>query len=183
MSKLPAHPGLQARHALLALACAALLAGCAHGPAPSAYLRGSRFLAALNLPAVGAVPYAPAQLRGRVTLVNFFATWCFPCLGELPLLDRLQHRFAERGFTVVAVGMDQEGFKVLEPFAQTFRYAFPMVVADAPLREGATAYGRIAALPTSFLLGRDGEVVAAYQGLATSSDLESYIERALAQGP
>ncbi len=99
------------------------------------------------------------------------------------MLDALQRRYGDRGFTVVAVGMDLEGARVVEPFARTFQYAFPVVLADESLRGGQTAFGRIAALPTSFLLGREGEVLTAYQGLAKPAELESYIEDALRSGP
>ncbi|MGQ0507009.1 MAG: TlpA family protein disulfide reductase [Myxococcaceae bacterium] len=151
------------------------LTACAHAPD----LREPKFLPFLKLTAVGPVRYTPSALRGRVVLVNFFTTWCFPCLGELPVLHKFQQEYGARGLSVVVVGLDVEEAKVLEPFAWHFKYAFPVTVASTEIKNAQTPFGRIAALPTSFLLGRDGKVVVAYQGLANSKDLKVYIEKSL----
>jgi thiol-disulfide isomerase/thioredoxin len=94
-----------------------------------------------RLPAAG--EFAPAELEGRVILVQFFATWCFPCLAAFPELKRVEERYAQRGLTVVAVGMDLEGTKVLTPFALHERPPFPILVADDEVRSGKSAFGKI----------------------------------------
>lgn len=123
--------------------------------------------------------FRPDELRGRTVLVNFFATWCFPCLGALPTLVELQRRYGDEGLTVVAVGMDLEGELVLEPFAREYELPFPLLVADERIRTGQTPFGRISVLPTTFLLGRDGRVIAAFEGLATSRSLDAAVAGAL----
>ena len=155
---------------VLAIGAALACAGCPRAARPDDRQLPAA-LAALNLPAVGPTPFQPGSLRGKVVLVSFFATWCFPCLADLPVLEKLQKDNAARGFTVVAVGLDLEGAKVLEPWAAQYALPFPVLVGGDELRGGETAFGRIAALPTTFLFGRDGTVLYAYQGVAAPERL------------
>ncbi len=112
-----------------------------------------------------------------MVLVKFLATWCMPCLAELASVQELQRAHGGRDFTVVAVGMDLEGALVLEPFAQQYQLTFPLLVADDRIRAGQSPFGRIAALPTTFLLNRQGQVVLAYQGPVAPDGLDALIER------
>jgi thiol-disulfide isomerase/thioredoxin len=157
----------------------ALAAGCAHGPRPVAPPEGVDLRASLWLPSVGAVPYAPQELAGKVVLVNFFATWCFPCLQEVPALRSLQERYAARGFTVVAVGMDLDGARVLAPYAEAYAPPYPVLVASQELIEGRSPFGRILELPTSVLLDGQGRVLGAWTGLAPPERVAALIEAAL----
>jgi len=162
-----------------ALASLVLLMGCAttpsvHWPHFRSSLAG---LEALS-PGEGGVMDARA-LEGRVVLVTFMATWCAPCLMELPYLIRLQEQHAAEGFVVVAVGMDLDGDLVLGPFAREYQLPFPLVVADERLRKGDSPFGTINVLPTTFLLGRDGAVLAAFQGMATQPALSKAVAKAV----
>lgn len=162
----------------LTLLLLVLLGGCRSTPEPIGPKRLTPFKGSLtHLQLVGPTPM-PA-LRERVVLVNFLATWCFPCLVELPALEGLQKKYAERGFTVVAVGMDLEGAKVLRPFADHYRLPFPVLVATEEMTRGESPYGVIPALPTSFLLDRDGEVKIAWAGVAKPEEIADQIEKAL----
>lgn len=138
-----------------------------------------QFIPSLALPSVGPVPTGVDALHGRVVLVNFMATWCLPCLQELPDLVALQQRFGARGFTVVMVGMDLEGEVVLAPFAEHYALPFPLLVADGTLRSGQSAFGQISILPTSYLIGKDGGLRAQFVGIAEVEALEGLIASAL----
>ncbi|WP_224363034.1 TlpA family protein disulfide reductase [Hyalangium versicolor] len=161
-------------------ACAALvgLAGCKSGP-EAVEAPGNGFLGALALPAVGPQRQAATDLSGRVVLVNFLATWCFPCVAELPTLEALQRDFGPQGFQVVGVGMDLEGAQVLAPFAEHYELRFPVLVADERIRSGQSPFGTIGALPTSFILDRQGRVVGAWQGVAGHEAMSQAIEKTL----
>jgi thiol-disulfide isomerase/thioredoxin len=124
-------------------------------------------------------PWNPEGLVGRVTLVNFFATWCFPCLGQLVLLGDFQEELGPRGLQVVAIGMDLEGERVLGPFARSEARPFPVLIADEAIRKGETPFGRIPVVPATFLLGRDGRVLRAWPGLPEAEALRAAIEREL----
>lgn len=159
------------------VAALVLAAACAATPASRA--GRTDFLPALRLESVGPVRASIDQLQGRVVLVNFMATWCFPCLQELPEMIAVQRRFEAQGFSVVLVGMDLEGATVLEPFAEHYALPFPLLLADAELRKGETAFGLIRQLPTTVLLGRDGAALAAYAGVSDPATLEAAIASAL----
>ncbi|MFL5343321.1 MAG: TlpA family protein disulfide reductase [Hyalangium sp.] len=140
---------------------------------------GEGFLGALALPAVGPQRQAAEELSGRVVLVNFLATWCFPCMAELPTLEALQRDYGPQGFQVVGVGMDLEGEQVLVPFAEHYALRFPVLVADQRIHLGQSPFGVIDALPTSFILDRQGRVVAAWQGVAPHEEMAKAIEKVL----
>lgn len=116
-----------------------------------------------------------SSLRGRPVLVVFLATWCMPCLAMLPALAGL--RQGEGELAIVAVGMDLEGRAVLEPFQEHYRLPFPVLPADAAVREGRTDFGPIKELPALALLDAEGRVAAAWTGPVTAGE----IDRALAE--
>jgi thiol-disulfide isomerase/thioredoxin len=162
---------------LRALAAGALLTAtaCAHGPT----LAPQELRRALDLQAVGPVAFDPRSLNGKVVLVDFFATWCFPCLADMPHLEDMQKRFGEHGLAVVAVGMDLEGPLVLQPFAEHYAYSFPVLVANGAVRDGRSAFGAIRILPSTVVLGRDGSILASYAGVADEDQLASLLARAV----
>lgn len=167
------------RRAALALGCALVLAvaGCRRVPeepaGPSPYLRS------LLLPSVGPTPYDWRRLPGRVVMVSFFATWCFPCVAELPTLEALQKEYGPQGFQVVLVGMDLDGARVLQPFADYYALNFPVLVSDEGMQQGQSAFGLIPALPATFLLDKEGRVAGAWQGMAGHEDVSKAVEKLL----
>lgn len=177
MPKLPeGHRRGRCVHAVVAALLLAL-PGCFREAQPQSW---AHFLSALSLPEVGQPQrFSPDRLRGRVVLVNFLATWCFPCLTDLPNLVELHRRHADQGFTVVAIGMDLEGERVLAPFASLYKLPFPLLLANERLRAGHTPFGQISVLPTTYLLAKDGRVLAAFQGVGDLHALDAAIEAAL----
>jgi thiol-disulfide isomerase/thioredoxin len=161
-----------------ALVCALGLAACRSTP-EALEAPDDGFLKALALPEVGARQAGPVELSGQVVLVNFFATWCFPCMAEVPTLEALQKTYGPQGFRVVAVGMDLEGEKVLVPFADYHALNYTVLVADETIRSGQSVFGPIIALPTSFLLDRQGRAVGGWQGVASHEVMAKAIEKTL----
>jgi thiol-disulfide isomerase/thioredoxin len=163
----------------LAISCvlAALLAGCRHVPEGGSD-GASRLRGALSLPAARG-EFDPRTLQDRVVFVSFLATWCFPCLGQLPLLKKAQTDYGPKGLQVIAVGLDQEGERVLAPFADYYELNFPLLVASEELLEGKSAFGPVRAVPSNVLFARDGSTVAAFTGLVEATDFRHLIESAL----
>jgi cytochrome c biogenesis protein CcmG/thiol:disulfide interchange protein DsbE len=100
------------------------------------------------------------SLRGRVVVVDFWASWCGPCHESFPWLAGLQKRYRDRGLTVVAINLDKERDKAEEFLA---RFQVPFTVAFDPAGKTAEAYG-VSAMPFSFVIDRSGDIVFAHAG-------------------
>jgi cytochrome c-type biogenesis protein len=126
-----------------------------------------------------------ADFKGKVVFLNFWATWCDPCRVEIPWLIDMQGKYASRGFTVIGVAMDDEGRTAVIPFIDKER--FDVNGQQLPMRypillgtdEAADKFGGILGYPTSFLISREGKIVAKFQGLKSSDELRQAIEAQL----
>ena len=126
------------------------------------------------------VQHGLKHTRQRSLIIDtFFATWCFPCLGQLALLQSMQKKYADRGLEVVAIGMDLEGWTVLEPFQREYQLSFPILLPSQAVREGKSAFGQISTLPASFVFGRDGQLLSVFGGLPTAEELDRLIANAV----
>ena len=123
-----------------------------------------------------------AQYKGKVVLVNFWATWCEPCLGEIPSLIEIQQKYAARGFTILGIAMDDDGASVVTPWVQKERFDvngqkeamnYPIVFANDAI---AGKFGGIMGLPTSMLFTRDGKKIRTIVGLVNHDDISKVIE-------
>ncbi len=123
-----------------------------------------------------------AQYRGKVVLVNFWATWCEPCRIEIPWLIEFQQKYGPRGFTVLGVAMDDEGKKVVEPFVKTQRFDvsgqqaamnYPILIGNDAIGE---KFGGLIGFPTSMLYSRDGKRVKTIFGLVNHDEIVKAIE-------
>jgi peroxiredoxin len=97
-----------------------------------------------------------ASLRGRVVLLNFWASWCRDCRSEMPMFEQLRRDFAAQGLTILGVNV-REGTRTIRRYAEELDLTFPLVLD--PKGKITASYGVIG-LPTTFLIGRDGRPVA-----------------------
>ena len=118
-----------------------------------------------------------ADWRGRVVLVNFWASWCAPCLIEMPQFSDWQQRHAGRGFQVVGISMDDSAAPVRRLLAQR-PVTYPVVMGDTAL---AKLYGGIYGLPSTFLIDRKGIIRARFRGEVDLKELEAQIQTLLAE--
>jgi peroxiredoxin len=123
-----------------------------------------------------------AGYRGRVVLLNFWATWCVPCREEMPAMERLYQRFKDRGLVVLAVSVDAPGSSAVVPFAKELGLTYP--IGLDPKMALARQYG-VRGLPASFLLDRTGAVVGRALGSREwdSPAAHGVVEWLLARGP
>jgi thiol-disulfide isomerase/thioredoxin len=125
------------------------------------------------------------QYKGKVVLVNFWATWCEPCKTEIPWLIEFNHKYGPKGLVILGVAMDDDGKKVVEPWVKAQRFDVkgqhdPM---DYPILLGndkiADKFGGILGLPTSMLYSRDGRKIKTIVGLINYDDLSKTLDREL----
>lgn len=109
-----------------------------------------------------------SSYRGKVVLLDFWATWCEPCLEELPDLARLHDSHKDQGFTLIGVAMDAEGVAVVGPFVRQNRIPYPILVSGGDLPSGYPIPG----FPTAFLIDREGKIVRRYVGPKSYEELE-----------
>ncbi len=120
-------------------------------------------------------PVDLAALRGRVVLLNFWATWCAPCLVEMPRFIGWQSKYAAGGLQIIGVSMDDDS----DPVASLVRERgvnYPVVMGD---QEIGLLYGGVLGLPVTYLIDRQGIVRARYKGEADLGAMESAIQRLL----
>lgn len=99
--------------------------------------------------------------QGQYVLLNFWATWCPPCLEEMPSMETVYQRYQDKGFTVVAISSDEGGKADISPFIEKLGVTFPILIdADKTVSK---VYGAVN-LPLSFLLNREGHVIAGSEG-------------------
>ncbi len=119
-----------------------------------------------------------SDFKDRVVLLDFWATWCAPCRMEIPEFVQLQKQYADKGFTLLGVALDDEGAAVVKPVAQNLGINYPVVIGNTQV---AAAYSGIQALPTTFLIGHDGKILKTYVGARDKSEFEHDIQSALAK--
>jgi peroxiredoxin len=119
-----------------------------------------------------------SDYRGQVVVLNFWATWCPPCLIEIPWFIEFQRVYHDQGFTVIGVSLD-EGWDVVRPFMEKQRVNYPVALGG---EEIANAYGGLSSLPTTLILDRQGRVASTHVGLVSRAVYEREIRSALGEG-
>ena len=156
---------------------AAAPAASTAAPAPAAAA------AAMALPKLGPAPkwtlkdlngavVSSEQFKGKVVVVDFWATWCPPCREEIPGYIELADKYSKDGLVIVGVSLDQAGVDVVKAFAARSKITYPLVMGDDA---AVTAFGGVEALPTTFLIDRDGQVRDRKVGMVEKEDYEKRI--------
>ena len=117
-----------------------------------------------------------SQYRGKVVLLDFWATWCDPCRLEIPWFIDLQRKNKDRGFEVLGVSMDDEGWEVVKPFMKSVGMNYRVVIGND---ETTQMYGGVDSLPSTFLIDRQGKIAAIHIGLASRKVFEDGVEELL----
>jgi cytochrome c biogenesis protein CcmG/thiol:disulfide interchange protein DsbE len=113
-----------------------------------------------------------SQYKGKVVLLNFWATWCDPCRREIPRFVDLQKKYGNQGFQIVGVSLDDDA-KAVPPFYQQYKMNYPVAVGNEKVAE---SFGNILGLPVNLLIDRDGRIAARHLGEADISQLENEIK-------
>jgi peroxiredoxin len=117
-----------------------------------------------------------ADYKGKVVLLNFWATWCAPCKIEIPWFADFEQRFKDRGFAVVGVSLDEDGWEQVKPYIQANKINYRILMGTDVT---AQLYGGVDSLPTTFLLDGDGKIAFTHVGLVSKGDYENEIVQLL----
>lgn len=121
-----------------------------------------------------------SDYKGKVVVLDFFATWCGPCKIEIPWFMEMERKNKDKGFAVLGVSMDDEGWEVVKPFLADLGVNYRVVIGND---QTAGMYGGVDALPTTFLIDKEGRIAAVHVGLASKKDFEDGIEQLLQDAP
>jgi len=188
---------------LVVLVPALLLIGCSRAPAPAAAgsdtpggtPSASPSAPAANTPGAASAspsdiaplwtlkdldgkPVSLADFRGKVVVLDIWATWCPPCRAEIPHFIEIQNEYKDKGVTVVGMSVDSTGPADVAKFVKDNGMNYPIVMADEAT---ATAYGADQGIPFTLVIDKHGNVVARHLGLTDKDVFEDDIKKALAE--
>lgn len=115
--------------------------------------------------------------RGKIVVLDFWATWCHGCKEEIPWFAEFQRKYGTRGVSVVGVSLDDEGWKVVKPFMQSAAISYTIILGN---QATAKEY-EIVNMPDTFLIDRNGRIAAKYAGLVSRDDVEANLRKMLAE--
>ncbi|MBL0168172.1 MAG: TlpA family protein disulfide reductase [Propionivibrio sp.] len=129
-------------------------------------------LFSLTLPDLAGRPQPIAQWRGKVLVVNYWASWCAPCVREMPFFSRLQEHYAGWGVQFIGIGLDD--VEKMQAFAKTTPVAYPLLVSDFT---NQSLFLEIKGLPLTLVIARDGHVEITHLGPLDETLLGPVLER------
>jgi cytochrome c biogenesis protein CcmG/thiol:disulfide interchange protein DsbE len=119
-----------------------------------------------------------SDYKGRVVLLNFWATWCHGCKTEIPWYVEFQEKYKSRGFIALGASMDDGGWKVVKPFVKVKKLNYPVVIAN----DGLAKQYELRGMPLSVLIDRKGRIAESHSGVVDRSSWEMEIQRLLDEG-
>jgi cytochrome c biogenesis protein CcmG/thiol:disulfide interchange protein DsbE len=117
------------------------------------------------------------KYRGKIVLLDFWATWCHGCKEEIPWFAEFESKYREQGLRVIGVSLDDDGWKTVKPFIETSKVPYRIVLG----KETTSKAYSIEQMPDTFLIDRDGRIAAKYVGLVDKDNVETNIRAVLAE--
>ncbi len=117
-----------------------------------------------------------SNLRGRVVLLNFWATWCHGCKTEIPWFVEFQQAYRNRGFVVLGVSRDDDGWQSVRPYISQKKINYRMAIGTGAI---AAMYGADQSLPITLIIDKAGRIAATHAGVVRKSDCQAEIEALL----
>ena len=158
---------LWCRGLLSAAVICVFLAGCSRSPttaraAGSTESKDRKQAPDFALKDVNGATVRLSDYKGKVILLDFWATWCGPCKIEIPWFMEFEQQLKNRGFAVLGVSMDEGGWDDVKPYIEQLKINYRILMGDDKVEQ---AYGGIDSLPTTFLIDRSGKIAAVHVGI------------------
>jgi cytochrome c biogenesis protein CcmG/thiol:disulfide interchange protein DsbE len=120
-------------------------------------------------------PLKLSSYKGKVVLLDFWATWCGGCKLEIPWYIEFDEKYRDKGLAVIGVSMDEEGMKAVKPFLAEKKIDYAVVIGNEEL---ASRYG-LTQMPMTLLIDRDGKIAVSHTGVVNKESFESNIQALL----
>ena len=121
-------------------------------------------------------PIKLSDFRGRVVVLNFWATWCVPCRVEVPLLNGFQQTYGNRNVAVLGISLDEDGWTSVKPYMEEKSMSYRVMIGT---NDVALAYGGLQTVPTTLVIDRFGRIAATHLGLCRKDEYEADIQAVL----
>lgn len=108
-----------------------------------------------------------ADYKGKVVLLDFWATWCGPCKIEIPWFIEFEQQFKDRGFAVLGVSMDEDGWEAVKPYMDDLKINYRILLGNEQVSD---IYGGVESLPTTLLIDRQGKIASIHIGLSQGKE-------------
>lgn len=158
---------------------AASLVSVAKAPATASPVSTRMPAPGFNLQDASGTPVRLANFKGRVVVLDFWATWCHGCKIEIPWFMEFEGKYKAKGLSVIGVSMDADGWKSVQPFVVQKKMNYTVVIGNDDL---AKQYG-LDAMPMTVLIDREGRIVDKHSGIVDRAKWESEIRALLKEGP
>ena len=169
-------PNLSFRYVAIFLLAAVFFTGCNTGPSsvraavkPSKDRKPAPDFA---LKDVNGKSVKLSDYRGKVVLLNFWATWCGPCKIEIPWFIDFEQSYKDRNFAVLGISMDDDGWESVKPYLEQRKINYRVMIGT---EEVSAQYGGVDSLPTTFIIDREGRIAAVHVGLISKSEYKDDI--------
>ena len=126
-------------------------------PAPSAIMQA-------DVKILDGTSFKLQDKKGKVVLVNLWATWCGPCIGEMPHLNEMQEKYRDKGFEIIGLNTDDESKEDIDAFAAKQKLNYQLGWADGAMMNEFVKITKLAAIPQSLLINRDGQLTGVFTG-------------------
>ena len=124
---------------------------------------------AFELLDLGGAKVHPSDFKDKVLLVNFWATWCSPCIVEIPWFIEFQKKYGPKGLQIIGISLDETGAKDVVPFVKKHNMTYPILLGDDKVAE---QFGGILGLPTTFIVDKNGKFYSMHRGLVSRENVE-----------